>query len=97
MREPKAYFPFLLFLLLLLFILLVDRPFYLNMIFMILLFAGLSGAWNILGGFGGQLSLGHSAFFGLGAYTRAFSSSNAESLPSWACLRASAWRLLWPL
>jgi branched-chain amino acid transport system permease protein len=69
MREPKAYFPFLLFLLLLLFILFVDRPFYLNMIFMILLFAGLSGAWNILGGFGGQLSLGHSAFFGLGAYT----------------------------
>jgi branched-chain amino acid transport system permease protein len=68
-RRPKAYVPFLLFLLLLFFILLVDRPFYLNMIFMILLFAALSGAWNILGGFGGQLSLGHSAFFGVGAYT----------------------------
>jgi branched-chain amino acid transport system permease protein len=68
-RGPKAYVPFLLFLLLLFFILFVDRPFYLNMIFMILLFAGLSGAWNILGGFGGQLSLGHSAFFGIGAYT----------------------------
>ncbi len=35
----------------------------------ILLWAGLAGAWNIAGGFAGQLSLGHAAFFGLGAYT----------------------------
>jgi branched-chain amino acid transport system permease protein len=33
-----------------------------------LLWAGLAGAWNIAGGFAGQLSLGHAAFFGLGAY-----------------------------
>lgn len=35
----------------------------------VLLWAGLAGAWNIAGGFAGQLSLGHAAFFGLGAYT----------------------------
>jgi len=29
----------------------------------------MSQTWNILGGFTGQLSLGHSAFFGIGAYT----------------------------
>ncbi len=69
LRKPGAYFPVFVFLLLLAFILFVDSPFYLNMIFMILLFAGLSGAWNILGGFAGQLSLGHAAFFGVGAYT----------------------------
>jgi branched-chain amino acid transport system permease protein len=50
---------------------LTENSFYLNLYFMIFIFAGLSGAWNIIGGFGGQLSLGHSAFFGLGAYTSA--------------------------
>ncbi len=36
---------------------------------LIFLFAYLGCAWNILGGFAGQLSLGHAAFFGIGAYT----------------------------
>lgn len=31
-------------------------------------FAFMSQAWNIIGGFAGQLSLGHAAFFGVGAY-----------------------------
>lgn len=29
---------------------------------------GLGSAWNLLGGYAGQLSLGHAAFYGLGAY-----------------------------
>lgn len=36
---------------------------------MILLFAYLGVAWNILGGYAGQFSFGHAAFFGLGAFT----------------------------
>jgi branched-chain amino acid transport system permease protein len=32
------------------------------------LFAALGLAWNLVGGYAGQLSLGHAAFFGLGAY-----------------------------
>ncbi len=36
---------------------------------MLALFAGLGEAWNIITGFGGQTSFGHSAFFGIGAYT----------------------------
>jgi len=32
-------------------------------------FGFLSSAWNIVGGFAGQLSLGHALFFGVGAYT----------------------------
>jgi branched-chain amino acid transport system permease protein len=32
------------------------------------LFAGLAAAWNIIGGFGGQFSLGHGVFFAIGAY-----------------------------
>src|SRR5690606_17928984 len=33
----------------------------------IMILAALATSWNILGGFAGQISLGHSAFFGLGA------------------------------
>jgi branched-chain amino acid transport system permease protein len=36
---------------------------------MTLLFGYLGAAWNILGGYAGQFSFGHAAFFGLGAYT----------------------------
>src|SRR5207245_10913114 len=28
-----------------------------------------AGAWNLVGGYAGQISLGHSAFLGMGAYT----------------------------
>ena len=48
--------------------LLTKNAFYLNLYFMVFMFAGMSSAWNIIGGFGGQLSLGHSAFYGLGSY-----------------------------
>jgi len=36
-----------------------------------LMFAALATSWNIMGGFTGYVSLGHSAFFGLGAYLTA--------------------------
>jgi branched-chain amino acid transport system permease protein len=36
---------------------------------MIVLFAAMGQSWNIVGGLANQLSLGHAAFFGLGAYT----------------------------
>lgn len=35
---------------------------------MVLLYAYLASAWNIIGGFAGQLALGHAAYFGIGAY-----------------------------
>ncbi len=34
-----------------------------------LIFAGFAMSWNVLGGWAGQLSLGHAAFVGVGAYT----------------------------
>jgi branched-chain amino acid transport system permease protein len=39
-----------------------------NILILTLLFAALSQAWNILGGYCGQVSLGHALYFGLGAY-----------------------------
>lgn len=43
--------------------------FTLNILASTFLFAGLATAWNIIGGLGGQFSLGHSVFFALGAFT----------------------------
>ncbi len=43
-----------------------------NIIIMTFLFAFLSTAWNLLGGFAGQHSLGHAAFIGIGAYTSTY-------------------------
>ena len=47
-----------------------DR-FWLNILVYTYLFAGLSVAWNIIAGLGGQFSLGHGVFFAVGAYMTA--------------------------
>jgi branched-chain amino acid transport system permease protein len=45
---------------------------YLVTVFILIFFyAFLGQAWNILGGYAGQLSVGHAAFVGIGAYTAA--------------------------
>ena len=49
--------------------LVVKSSFALEMLIRVLLFAFIGTAWNLLGGYAKQLSLGHAAFFGLGAYT----------------------------
>jgi branched-chain amino acid transport system permease protein len=46
----------------------IDNPFYQDIAVTVFLFAGLGMAWNIIGGFAGQFSLGHAGFFGIGAY-----------------------------
>lgn len=40
-----------------------------HIITMTLIWGGLATAWNVVGGFAGQISLGHAGFFGIGAYT----------------------------
>jgi branched-chain amino acid transport system permease protein len=42
-----------------------------NLLIFTLMFAVMSSAWNLVGGFAGYPSLGHAAFFGIGAYTEA--------------------------
>lgn len=39
----------------------------LNLFFLVFLYITLSSSWNMLAGFAGQISLGHAAFFGIGA------------------------------
>ncbi len=47
----------------------VKSPYYLGILILTALYAFVGLAWNIAGGFAGQLLLGHVTFFGLGAYT----------------------------
>jgi branched-chain amino acid transport system permease protein len=51
------------------FALLWNNPYWVNVLAYTYLFAALAAAWNIIGGFGGQFSLGHGVFFAIGAYT----------------------------
>ncbi len=46
----------------------VSSPSYMNLAILVLMAAQLGVAWNVLGGYAGQVSLGHAAFYGLGAY-----------------------------
>ena len=39
-----------------------------NLFIFTLMYAALASAWNIVGGYSGYISLGHAAFFGVGAY-----------------------------
>ena len=66
--QPSVYVSLVLFVLLGAATLFVRQPFYLNILVLILFYAAASSAWNLLGGYAGQLSLGHAAFFGIGAY-----------------------------
>lgn len=57
-----------------------------HVLILVLLYVALGSAWNILGGFAGQLSLGHAAFFGIGAYTAAVLASKTSLSPWWAMI-----------
>src|SRR5262245_44306443 len=52
-----------------------------NILVLTLMYAALSQSWNILGGYCGQISLGHALYFGLGAYTTALLFSKLGVLP----------------
>jgi branched-chain amino acid transport system permease protein len=70
-RSAWARYAALMALALLPFVLLAGDAHWVNIIAVTYLFAGLAAAWNIIGGFGGQFSLGHGVFFGIGAYMTA--------------------------
>lgn len=45
----------------------IEKDSTINLFILIFLYISLASSWNILGGFTGQTSLGHAAFFGLGS------------------------------
>lgn len=46
----------------------VNSAYMLHMAILLFIYIVLASSWNLLGGFTGQLNLGHAAFFGVGAY-----------------------------
>jgi branched-chain amino acid transport system permease protein len=61
--------------------LVVRDTFVLDSVILILLWGALSAAWNVAGGYAGQVSLGHAAFFGIGAYAAALTSARYGQSP----------------
>jgi branched-chain amino acid transport system permease protein len=49
----------------------VRDSFFLNAFILASLFGAMAQAWNLIGGYAGQISFGHAVFFGLGAYAAA--------------------------
>ena len=59
-----------------------------DVLFLIFLYGAMATAWNILGGFAGQVSFGHAAFLGIGAYATAILTQANVSL--WLAVPAAA-------
>jgi branched-chain amino acid transport system permease protein len=59
----------------------VRDSFILDTVILILLWGALSSAWNVAGGYAGQVSLGHAAFFGIGAYAAGLMSARYHQSP----------------
>jgi branched-chain amino acid transport system permease protein len=64
-----------------LFPLAVRDAYLLDSVVLILLWGALSAAWNVAGGYAGQVSIGHAAFFGIGAYAAALAGTRWNASP----------------
>lgn len=71
LADPRVYLTLVGLSLLLIIPTLTDSPFVVHVFVTICVYAALSTAWNIVGGYAGQLSLGHTVFYGIGAYVTA--------------------------
>src|ERR1700741_5583621 len=71
-----AAMPYLLLAVLIVLPLFGPRPNAVRLLFVPFVWVTVSIAWNILGGFGGQVSFGFAVFYGLGAYTAALAVNN---------------------
>jgi branched-chain amino acid transport system permease protein len=67
-RRFRDFLPWLILAGLALVPLFLNNPYFLHMIIMVFIWVCLGQSWNLLGGFTGQVSFGHAAFYGVGAY-----------------------------
>jgi len=88
-RSPKAYVSLLLLIAMFLVPAIMGTPFWTNLFVLLFVFAALSVAWNIVGGYAGQLSLGHAVFYGIGGYTATLLTQNFGITP-WLGMLAGA-------
>ena len=59
----------------------VRDAYFLDSLVLILLWGALSAAWNVAGGYAGQVSIGHASFFGIGAYAAALLGTRWQQSP----------------
>src|SRR5690606_11103465 len=59
----------------------MGTPFWSKRFDLLFVLAALSVAWNIVGGYAGQLSLGHAVFYGIGGYTATLLTQNFGITP----------------
>ncbi len=67
MRSVQILFIILLFIILACIPMVIEKASTINLLILIFLYITLASSWNMLGGYTGQISLGHAAFFGLGS------------------------------
>jgi len=83
MRSLQIIFIVLLIIILACLPMVIEKDSTINLVILIFLYIILASSWNILGGYTGQTSLGHAAFFGMGALaTRLLWTRGFPILPS---------------
>src|SRR5882724_5662459 len=60
----------------------VGQHWVMNALVFTAMYAALASAWNLVGGYAGYPSLGHAAFFGIGAYAMAWRFPSGHPLAS---------------
>lgn len=64
----------------------IQAAYYKDIIIMTLMWITLASSWNLLGGYTGQVSLGHTVFFGVGAYSAGLLVHHLGVSPWWGIL-----------
>jgi branched-chain amino acid transport system permease protein len=59
----------------------VHDAYFLDSLVLVLLWGALSAAWNVAGGYAGQVSIGHASFFGIGTYSAALMVTRFQQNP----------------
>ncbi len=65
----KKFIPLVIFIVLLAVPFIELNTYIMHILILVLMWSVIGQAWNVLGGYTGQVSFGHAAFFGVGAYT----------------------------
>jgi len=79
----KKYLPLIVLLLLSILPLVGLSTYMMHIIILVVMWACIGMAWNLLGGYCGQVSFGHAAYFGVGAYTAGILYRSFHISPWW--------------
>jgi branched-chain amino acid transport system permease protein len=84
MKKPiKGFGPILILILAGVLPLVVNHDYYQHLMIQVLIWVVIGSSWNLLAGYTGQVSFGHAAFFGIGAYTAGILHMKLALSPWW--------------